>query len=201
MKESKKIKAVIPMLYVYQPFMKPPKAQMQNSYKTLANGDDVPKKPPGKKQEIEIENKIEKKDNDVKENNLDELVFNSNAESKEPSYEAVLDYAEVQGEKIEGNIKEEFITREKDGKQENNKTTSMNKTNFRNLDLKGKCEYMKIIPYPVAKIRYIFIANDKQYLGYFISKIEGDLLIYSIETKEYLRISYDSLIDITLNGL
>ena len=199
-----------PMLYIHQPYMKPPKAKMQNNFKTPTN---VEKDPPVPEREIvelqktEMEERFENENLSVNENDIEELLSSPNGEVKEHNVlEIDLKKRHEQVEQIEEE-KEELIINKEEVKEELQevlkfeKTILKNKTSFRDLDLEGKCNYLKTIPYPVAKIRFIFITTDNKYLGYFISQIEGDLMIFNLRVKQYMRISYDSLIDIKINGL
>lgn len=193
----------IPLLYIQQPYLDPPKAKMQKQFKFQekpepifihveseepqksneknedkpTNEDDQTKKPKESKKDLKVdthENKVEKEDQQSKLVKNDQII------------EIKLTQAEV-AEHIEAPKKE---------LQQTNKRVPFNE-----LSLEEKVKYIKAVPMATAKIRFEFITSEGIFPGYFSSNKGNVIHILKIGSNKTIALPLHSIIDIRMIGI
>jgi hypothetical protein len=189
----------IPLLYIQQPYLEPPKAKMQKQFKFQekpepifihveseepqksnekneekpTNEEDQTKKPKESKKDLKVdkhENRVEKEDQQSKLEKNDQIVEIKLAKQKAADPIEAL--------------------------QQTNKRVPFNE-----LSLEEKFKYIKAVPMPMAKIRFEFITSEGGISGYFASNKGNIIHILKMKSKETIAIPLHSIIDIRMIGI
>jgi hypothetical protein len=193
----------IPLLYIQQPYLDPPKAKMQKQFifqekpepifihvepeepqksnekneEKPTNENDQAKKSKESKKDLKIDkhdNKVEKEDQQSKLEKNDQII-----EIKLAQQQAT-DPIEVPKREL----------------QQTNKRVPFNE-----LPLEEKFNYIKAVPMSTAKIRFEFITSEGGTSGYFLSN-KGDVIhILKMESNETITLPLHSIIDIRMIGI
>lgn len=212
MKNRSEKNRLLPLLFVKQPHLKPPKPRMQGNF-TFQEKQEPIKKHEESDELTELENGENEGDLVVKEM-VGETITERNIKKTrlekvdklpqeikiEKLYKLEKESTQENTENIEG-LKFGTLNVDIEEKTTNEKQSSKITVLFHEKSLNEKVKHLIRIPASVVKIRYEFITTGEKYIGYFLSEKEGILLILNTRVDRIQSISLESLIDIKMIGI
>lgn len=228
MNKSQERNRVIPFMYIQQPHLKPPKANMQKQFKfqekpepihihveseekLKSNKLDVegldknliPKDVQGIQLDVtQTDMKFEK---EIQVDKLEKIDVNDKQKLNQENLENPKAHIE---ENIQENVEavldtklEQYQDIDSNKKLKKEKQQPKIRVPFNDLPLEEKCKYIKAVPMSTAKIRFEFFTTEGNYPGYFLSNKQDILQISPINGEEIIKFPFDSLIDIKMIGI
>lgn len=217
---------VLPVLYIQQPYLNPPKVKMQKRY--IFQETPVPIHIYAETKDIENLHKSEHIEgidensitDDMHEIKLVELSMDLEKKTQgsivENDDNSTRNQQKVEIENINTNNEENIQVNvletpqpelvqlqaiDLNKKLKREKQPSDKRIPFNDLSLEEKLIYLEAVPMTTAKIKFEFITEEGRYQGYFIGNKEENLQIILISRNEEVKLPNHTLTDIKMMGI